>query len=155
MIQRIQTIYLFLAAVLLCVSAYFPLIRFVPIEGEGFVSMSALSFTSLGLENFSLERPYGIVAAFGLAALISLYTIFLYKNRKRQMLLSMVAALIVVVAYGFVLFYSLRAVEQTSLQVEPNWPVLAMPLVAILLLLMARHHIKKDEALVRAADRIR
>lgn len=104
--------------------------------------------------------PLIVVAA--LTALIAVVSIFLYKNRVRQMRMVAVGFLLNV-AYVFLLFFwavdaygktVLKAMQLSDLQV--TWYVGAYaPIVSLLFLVLAHRGIKKDEAKVRAADRLR
>lgn len=80
----------------------------------------------------------------GLLAVVSLGIIFLYKQRPTQATCcvgGMVLALV---------YYIMLAVNQPQIV----W-YMAMPLVGILFLFLARKSILKDEKLVRSLDRIR
>ena len=104
--------------------------------------------------------PLIVVAA--LVAVVALVCIFLYKNRMRQMRVVAVGFLLNVV-YVFLLFFwavdaygktVVQAMHGTDLQV--TWYVGAYaPIVSLVLLVLAHRGIKKDEAKVRAADRLR
>lgn len=104
--------------------------------------------------------PLMVVAA--LVAVMALVCVFLYKNRVRQMRMVAVAFLLNV-AYVFLLFFwavdaygktVLKAMQGADLQV--TWYVAAYaPIVSLVLLILAHRAIKKDEAKVRAADRLR
>ena len=113
MIQRIQTIYLLLAAIVLAVGCFF--------EPMGY---------NKGLT--------------GGMALVALVVVFLYKNRKLQANLCGV-----LMAIG-VIYYIALAVLYPVLE----WYAV-MPMIAVLLLFLARKAILKDEKLVKSLDRIR
>lgn len=113
MIQRIQTIYLLLAAIVLVVGCVFePLGYFKGLTGS--------------------------------MAVLALVVVFLYKNRPLQ-----IKTCAVLIAIG-IIYYIALAVVQPVLE----WYAV-MPMVAVLLLFMARKRIVKDEKLVRSLDRIR
>ena len=79
-----------------------------------------------------------------LLAVISLADIFLWKQRPTQALVCLVPMAVII---GY---YVMLAVRQPLL----SW-YQALPLVAVLLLFLARKAILKDEKLVRSLDRIR
>jgi len=104
--------------------------------------------------------PLVVVAA--LTALLALVCVFLYKNRVRQMRLVAVAFLLNVVYVFLLFFWAVDAYGKTVLQamqgadLEVTWFVGAYaPIVSLVLLVLAHRGIKKDEARVRAADRLR
>ena len=80
----------------------------------------------------------------GLSAALSVYTIFIYKNRPLQAKLCLLGIGLIFV------WYILLAVRQGYLLT-----VDAIPMVNAMLIFMARRGILADEKLVRAADRIR
>ena len=93
------------------------------------------------------DLPHWCIAVL-LALLIALplYTIFRFANRKQQVGLcncNFALVALYAIAYGFICY-------QTAFSV---W--LALPLVSLVFVWLARRAIKRDEALVRAADRIR
>ena len=107
-------------------------------------------------------RSWPLVVLAALVAVVAAVCLFLYRNRVRQMRLAAVGFLLNV-AYVFLLFFwavdaygktVLRAVQGTDLQVI--WYVGAYaPIVSLLFFVLAHRGIKKDEAKVRAADRLR
>ena len=107
-------------------------------------------------------RTWPLIAVAAMVALIALVCVFLYKNRVRQMRVVAVAFLFNV-AYVFLLFFwavdaygktLVHAMQGTDLQV--TWFVGAYaPIVSLLFFVLAHRGIKKDEAKVRAADRLR
>ena len=77
-------------------------------------------------------------------ALLSLGNIFLFRQRPMQATLCTVMIAITIV------YYIIIAVRQPVLV----WPM-ALPMVAVIFLFLARNRIVKDEKLVRSLDRIR
>lgn len=85
-----------------------------------------------------------------LSAVLSLADIFLYKQRKRQAQVTLFTMFLLVV------WYILMAVENRNMagSIHLVWSD-ALPLIAILMLFLARKGILADEKLVRSLDRIR
>ena len=88
------------------------------------------------------------------AASLSVYTIFRYKQRPLQARLSLVAAVLFVLWYPAVVFVN-KLMMSSGLQYDIVTVWGALPAVCVILCLMARKGIMDDERLVRAADRIR
>lgn len=90
------------------------------------------------------------------AAVFSVYAIFLYKNRPRQMRLTLgmsILTFLFAVLFGVLgYFYAKQLPVGTEVHLAFGS---AIPLVAIPLLLLAYRAIKKDEELVRSSDRLR
>lgn len=149
MIQRIQSIFLLLAAGALGGQFAFPYLQ-TPADNP------ARSLTALadGVLN-PLDNP-GLLGLTGLGALISLAAIFLFKNRSLQMRLALVAA-----GIGIMLLVLLGITVKNTLDATPQGGSieytlgLGLPVLALLFNWLAARAIRKDEALVRSMDRLR
>lgn len=139
MIQRIQTVYLAVAALLLGAAPFAGAIDTQP--------ASALSWFVPGV---------GLTVA--LAFVAAIVSIFLFSNRRRQRLVVILSQFFVVLAVGIGFAARKTAgaagVDSIGLTSE-GWAVLAFPAVAYVLLWLARRAIDKDTELVRSMDRIR
>lgn len=151
MIQRIQSVYLLLVALLMGATVFCPLLE---LTGE---SKFAYTFSSLGIgQLFNVQYPaWGVVFMAGLAALSALINIFLYKKRKLQMKVATLTSLVILFFYItlFVYFNSYTAKYElvfSSLQFG-----LILPIIALIFNVLAILRIKKDENLVKSLDRIR
>lgn len=138
MIQRVQTFYLVAGALLLAL--------FVALA-DGWAAAIAVETAWLG----TLGHVLAVVTA--IAALVA---VALYKDRQQQRRVILWAmwldlALIVVVAVGLYL----REDASTPLAPVGLYLVALQPIVAYVLLRMARQRVTKDIELVRSMDRIR
>ncbi|MHA7609168.1 DUF4293 domain-containing protein [Elizabethkingia meningoseptica] len=129
MLQRIQTIWMFLA-VLAAVFLYFTG-QDVDIMG----TIPVITIVSVAL------------------ALLSLFSIFNYRNRKRQILLNNVSIFINALLIGLLVYWLLNL--PGGIQFPEKGIELAFPLIAIVALLIANVYIIKDEKLVKSVDRFR
>ena len=130
MIQRVQSLFLFFAAIFLIAIVYsFPVLE-----------TNEVSF--LLTEHFPIVR-----LCIFLSSALSLFAIFQFKNRNRQILIIRIARLMITVALFILLFYY-REEEYFGL----GMILMIVPFIA---LYGAHFFIKKDENLVRSADRIR
>lgn len=169
MIQRIQTIYLLIVVALGITLCFEPILTFesVPQEGihrawtlgaSGFTETTDLSQTpELVVEPVSLRGVWGLLLATILIPLLALVDIFLYKKRILQARLNIFLALLCLGYFGIMGIYIWFA--KMNLGVEGLvWhitPWMAIPVVCFILTVMATRRILRDEALVRAADRLR
>lgn len=154
MIQRIQTIYLLLAAVLVSVANFFPFAHcFV---GKGFYTISSLGVSPSGLPPFEGTNIWSWIAtAISIAAVVLLLSaIFGYKDRIEQMRKCVYAILLLLAYY---IFFGIQVWTVTHVTgIFPSLGLIAeLPLIAIILIFLAGRAIKRDEDMVRAADRIR
>jgi len=153
MIQRIQSIFLVLAAGLGIAALFLPLSHFY--GGFKFpVDVPAIT------KNYPFMVTGGLVK---IAALISLIGIFLYKNRKRQINIIRIAQVLLVGLIGFAIymFYpfdgfkdSTKILENVQQYITKNW-AFWMPLGMLLFNALAIRFIKKDHRLVRSSERLR
>lgn len=147
MIQRIQSVYLFLAA--LASGGVFGLPFASSNQAEPNSSLfNDASYTAM--DNISL------IGAFGINALLAIIAIFLFKNRPLQ---SKIAMLGIALAL-------LSAVLTFLIFMQDNWAAanmgtlkdqygLGLPLFTAIFFLLARYNINKDNKLVKSMDRLR
>jgi len=143
MIQRIQTIYLFLASV---VSGG---LIFV------FNLWNTLKEQIFVLDLFSEELLIlkVIPLMFITSSILSLVTIFLFKDRKLQFVIGRIIILINLFLLGLLIYLSLTLPGETS--VSEKGIGMFLPILVVLLIVLANKAIKKDEDLVKSVDRLR
>ena len=160
MIQRIQTIYLLLVVALGITLCFVPVVQFVTPEGAEVVR--AWQLTALGMtETTVTELPaiplnglWGLLLASALIPVLALVDIFLYNKRLLQARLNIFTIMLCLGYYGVLAIYIYLAKLMIDVDVYVmGWACL--PLVCLVLTVMATRRILKDEALVRAADRLR
>ena len=107
-------------------------------------------------------RTWPLVVMALLTGVMALVCLFMYKNRVMQMRAVAVAFLLNVVYVFLVFFWAVDAygkiVEQAMMATDMDitWYVAAYaPIASIVFFVLAHRGIKKDESMVRAADRIR
>jgi hypothetical protein len=147
MIQRIQSIYLFIAASAILFMHLLPLAQF------GNYSVYACHIKNPGNENELISM---LILAFlpVLSALLSLIALFKFKNRKLQMKLGWFNILLLIAIIAIEVIYIAKI--GTILQIKASLGFAAvMPVVALLCVFFANRAIKKDDDLVKSADRIR
>ena len=150
MIQRIQTVYLLLIVALGIALIWLPVLQLVTPEEASELHMWELS----AIGGAPLQGLWGLLVTTALIPLLALVDIFLYKKRLLQARLNIFMALLCLGYYGVLAIY----IWQAKLALGVDWHILpwaSFPLVCFVLTLMATRRILKDEALVRAADRIR
>jgi hypothetical protein len=149
MIQRIQTLYLLAVVALGIALIWQPVVQFVTPEGT---DLQVWELSALG--GAPLQGLWGLLVTTALIPLLALVDIFLYKKRLLQARLNIFLAMLCLGYYGVLAIY----IWQAKLALGVEWHILpwaSFPLVCFVLTLMATRRILKDEALVRAADRIR
>lgn len=156
MIQRIQSIYLFLAGLFPAFTYFVPLIQFVyPNTSHAqWFYMNSLCYDTVTNTEMVGRHPWGLILFTLLAIILPLVTIFGYKNRKRQIKLVKYSTLVNVIWYITIAAYTFSIKGRTLTDVTLEIGCL-FPLLSIITLFLAQKGIKHDEAMVRAADRIR
>lgn len=147
MIQRIQSIYLLLAAILMAVGIFLPLLEVI-FDNE----LVTLYAQGLFENDVLVKRTWGIVAIGIIAFAICVVSIFLFKKRKLQVKVIKFCIAFNVLWYItiFTYIYSL-----TQMTIEDFHLAFITHILAIILEIMAICKINKDEKLVRSLDRIR
>lgn len=160
MIQRIQTLYLLLVVALGITLCFVPVVQFVTPEGAEVVR--AWELTALGMtETTVTELPaiqlnglWGLLLASVIIPVMALVDIFLYNKRLLQARLNIFTIMLCLGYYGVLAIYIYLAKLMIDVDVYVmGWACL--PLVCLVLTVMATRRILKDEAMVRAADRLR
>ena len=150
MIQRVQTLYLLAVVILGILLCCFAPVQFLPAEGVEYVLL--MPFAKWPLAVISVAIPA-----------IALVNIFLFKHRLVQTRINVVNVVLCIGYYALLALYIAFVVRgyETVNDVQlagATWYLnvwSGLPLVCIVLNMMATRRILKDEALVRAAERIR
>lgn len=166
MIQRIQSLFLFIIIALGVTLFFLPVIQFTTPEEAGIQRMYELSaqglsemtseylFTTEELPPVQLKGTWGLMLATLLIPALALVILLLFKKRLLQARLSIFLALLCIGYYGVLFIY----VWFGARNVAQDWDILfgaCLPLLCLVFTLMSVRRILKDEALVRSADRLR
>lgn len=154
MIQRIQTVYLFIAAVLSAVCLVMPVGILVPEEVGVSSDIYNLFILTSDEENKYDFSVCGMFFALAAATLLSLVTIFMYRKRRVQAGMCSMAAVLLLLWYVLYVLNVYTVADDYNAVFALRLSA-SLPAVSLILELLARRAILKDEALVRAADRIR
>lgn len=147
MIQRIQSIFLFLAAAM----------------GFGVLALpfakTAETFSSSTLfadAQFDVGDNIGLLVLFAVAGALALASIFLFRNRKLQMTISRIAIIanVIGIVLACILFIQdkIVTVEEASIQ---DGVGAYLPFGFLVFGILALRAIGKDEKLVKSMDRLR
>ncbi len=147
MIQRIQTVYILIAEMLIA-SLFF--LKFADLS----VNSELYTFTIKGIFNGETMVFDGlpIMIFIGLITLLHLVIILMYKKRVLQIRITVFTIILLMGLTG--LFFYFIYSGFTDVKVAFKVPM-AFPVIAIILDYLAIRAIGKDEALVRSLDRIR
>lgn len=156
MIQRIQTVYLLLAAIAMGATWFFPLASVYGTADS--IMLYSYKVVSLVPDNIPAFSPYFMMplqAISGLTFVLAIIAIFLFKNRRRQINMVRTAIIFLIVMIGLFFFYyekELAAVAQGQVGYETG---AYLPVVAFVFYVLAYRGIMNDEKLIRSANRLR
>ena len=153
MIQRIQTIWFFLAAVASALLFCIPCCHLtVGSNGE-----SAFTLTAIGLQDVNgtfLRYAWGILTFSIVQTILPIVALLNYKNRKRQKLLSTCLLLGHIVLLGTIIAYGYAYASDLKASVGYYYGM-ALPVVGYILVRLALRGVQKDEELIRSTERFR
>ncbi|WP_162342107.1 DUF4293 domain-containing protein [Cyclobacterium salsum] len=159
MIQRIQTLFLLLVAIAMIAATLTPIwLQVSPMQNQT-MEMTAwqTSILELPQENISSQESniyIGILCL--LAAALAIYSLLQYRNRKKQLMLNMINALLMGLTLGLTVFTSYKANESFNPTVSGAFVLGFYCIIfALIMNLIANRFIRKDEMLIRSVDRIR
>ena len=150
MIQRKQTVFLFLALLVTIACLCLPVGSFEP-EGMG----TENQLMNLWLSDADGGKNFNVWALFAILLVtcpMDLFAIFDYHNRRRQARFCMFSMLMI--AGWYIVYGVFSQVLMTGFTFHVAFAA-CLPLVAFILLWLARHAFLAYEALVRAAEIIR
>ena len=169
MIQRIQTIFLFLIVVAMGVALLNPIWEKAGKPFPEIASLTAIQYTEQQVPAPQAgvppsKAPVSMVTSvwylgllIGLVGLAALYAIFQYRNRLTQVMLCAVNALMLTAIMGIVLYRTLYVGKEYGNPAEQGDFQLGFYAIiaALLFNALANRFIRRDEKLVRGADRLR
>jgi hypothetical protein len=137
MIQRIQTVYLILVAVISGALPFvFPLWTLE--DKHEYWFMESMLYATL----------------FGLSTSLTLLSIFSYKKRQHQFVMNRLNMILNLILLGLFVYHSLNLSGETPAVSEKGIGMF-LPIVSIVLLVLANKAIKKVDDLVKSVDRLR
>ncbi len=156
MIQRIQSLYLFIIVVLSAITLFSPVAGLQHLETA---ELYRLNYQGLFLIDSNLGELFStstwmLTALMVIVPLISLIVIFLFKKRILQIRLMFFNLVLMAGFYGILFIY----LWQFGKQLNAKWfleIVSAFPLINIIFSVLAIRAIGRDEALVKSLNRIR
>jgi len=153
MIQRIQTLYLFISLILIMSLFFFPLSEILSSEGQLY------TFQFDGLHYIDHETVYiqtiPPIILLSVIVAIGFVSIFLYKRRIVQMRISFFNMLLMLGYAGLSYFYITDFSKHLEAEAVNYQIVGAFPFISAIFTYLAIRAIGKDEALIRSIDRIR
>ena len=146
MIQRIQSLFLLLAS-----GSAFSLFAF-PFAKAKTIAESTVFADGL----YNLQDNIGLLILFCLAGLLTFVGIFLFRNRKTQLLVNRMAITVNIIGLVLAVVLFMNDSSNMPANVTPDDGIGAyLPFAFLVFAFLANHFINKDEKLVQSMDRLR
>lgn len=156
MIQRIQTLFLLIVAVLSALMFFVPVASFL--SDLYYFKLFLYEFRNMtpGTEiEFGLMTVLPLLGINALILILTLFSIFKYKNRILQVRLVRFTMLLSMILIVGVFFLYPNLIAKTTEAVSEFEMGAYIPIINLLFLFLANRYILKDERLVRSMDRLR
>lgn len=149
MIQRIQSVYLLVVAILMIICLCNPVGSIIAADNQ--ISEFTNLFIAMPDGSKSYD-PWALFTILLIVAIVAFVTIFLFKKRMLQIRLTIFSSVLLIGYYMALVAFIFMLAEDTTF--SASWTI-CLPLVGIILNWLAIRGIGADEALVRAYDRLR
>ncbi len=154
MIQRIQTVYLMISLLAILFMYIFPYAELFSNDGYIYI----FNFKGVGSEEkLDPEMQINTIPLILLMLaiiVITLFAIFSFKNRIKQIRL-VILNLLLMIGLGFLSWYYLSNFSKIAEGTNNYKITMVLPAISIVFSYLAYKAIKRDENLIRSADRIR
>lgn len=147
MIQRIQTVYMLLSAILIGLLFTMP---FAEIAQEG--QLYLFDIRGIVYQDKVTENGMAIAGLIGIILILHVVALFMYKKRVLQIRLLVLSILLDIGLFGMFFFFTYYTFDDADISFKI---AVVFPIIAIILDYLAIRGIGKDEALIRSLDRIR
>ncbi|MBM3402115.1 MAG: DUF4293 family protein [Bacteroidetes bacterium] len=155
MLQRVQTIWLFFATAAIFSLFLFPYLQAINPDGTSKVVKVTGVYQSIDGAIVQTEPFLALTILTVLLGLIPFLTIFLFKNRKRQIILCY-TCIAGILGFSFWMVQTAKAVlGNITLQTENYGLGVILPSLSVLFVILALRGIRNDEKLIKSADRLR
>ncbi len=164
MIQRIQSVFMGLAAIAMIAFLGFPIVRYT--SELHLFQQFAFSFHDMlktgdlpaktgGLPAFSAWLPYPVGILAIMSIVFSVFTIFQFKNRLHQMKLLKYNIILLIILMAGIFFVYPYIVNETTGGYNTYEMGAYFPLISFVFLILAFRYVRKDEELVKSLERFR
>lgn len=162
MIQRVQSIFLVISAIAMGLMLFLPLWQKVSIEPPEVATLNAFHLTYEVLDHNTeskqsiLKNTFYIALLGSLSVTLSLYSVFQYKNRLRQIQLGALNSLVIGITLGVLMYFVFKVETLIEPTQRGNYLFgFYLPLTSLFCNFTANRFIRKDEKLVKSMNRIR
>lgn len=155
MLQRVQSIYLLFASIVMFGLFLFPLAHNIFVDSKLVNVTVGGVYEIINGQEKHIETFTALMVVTVIVALAPLALIFLYKNRKQQIMLCY-GCILLLIGYSFWMAQTVKnVVGAITLEYKNMGVGLFLTSLSIILIIFAVKAIQRDEKLVRSADRLR
>jgi glucan phosphoethanolaminetransferase (alkaline phosphatase superfamily) len=157
MIQRVQSIFLFILGACMILSLLFTSWQKINATTSEQITLNAFYLTHVKNGEVVSSKPVYYIAILAVvSALVAFYSITRFKNRLLQIKLGALNSLLMAGVLGLHLYISRNAETLFDEQQYGSYSMgLYLPIAAMICNILANRFIRRDENLVRSADRMR
>ena len=121
------------------------------------LTLTAFGYVSKGMNLPANSGPVWLIGSLAAAsAALAIFEIFQFRHRLRQLLLGAVNLLLITATLGAEFLFYTKGEQLLNIRLEGQIMIaFYLPTLALLLNLLANRFIRRDEQLVRSADRLR
>lgn len=162
MLQRTQSLFMFLVVIMGTLIFFFPIASYISdtLYLKFFIhyikDFSPEPFAEMSSQGLTFEQWFTLPLSIGQLLIIVLvfFNIFKFRKRMLQLRLNTLNIFLNVLLVGGIFYYTTLLEDSTG--ALPEYGIGAIfPLISIVLLFVANFFIRKDEKLIRSADRLR
>lgn len=154
MIQRIQSIWLLLSAILAGFLIRGGIVHFIDRSGQKFYTGFSGIYKQIDNGTEVLRSSIPMASLIILIPVLSIIIIFLYKSRKAQKVLSLILICLSLCLIILVIFYSHILSGSYGAELVPGVKM-TFPMLILIFEVLAYSGISRDERLVKSFDRLR
>ena len=155
MIQRIQTVFLLIAAIVVLIPFFSPYAQLVMPDIAGYYSFYAYGVTANGGEHLTTTIHWALLLSYTGITLLPIIALLLYKKQRLQLRLCLVDVVLVLGSLALMWYY-IQSSAHASEKVLATYTVCSIfPLISAVFVWLATRGIKKDIQLLKSYDRVR
>jgi hypothetical protein len=154
MIQRIQSLWLLLSALLAGFLLRGGIVNFIDKSGQKFSTGFPGIYEQLETGTEIIRGSVPLASLIIMIPVFSILTIFLYKNRRFQKVLSLILICMSLCLIILVIYYSCILSENYKAELVPGLKM-AFPMLILVFEVLAYSGISRDDRLVRSYERLR
>ena len=155
MIQRIQSLYLFLTILFSVLFLNGSIIKFIDKSNSALtINLTGINKAVEGAGYEQIEKSLLLSGVLLIVPALSVITLLLFKKRKLQIRFAMGLIFMIVIQISAIVYYSYSVISNNNADIVPEIKLL-LPVLMLICSCFAYAGIKKDEELIKSYDRLR